>query len=159
MTDFGFEFDPDAIPESDRDFDTLPDQDTVAQPIESKMIVSDDQTKQTLELTWELLEGPQQGRRFWQKLKLVHPTPMSVEIDGRLLKKHAAAVGHVGALRNTDPILFKPVRIRIGTEKGTNGYKDKNVIKGYSPASAPASATPAAAAPAAAAKPWGAKAA
>lgn len=156
MTDFGMEFNPDAIPESDREFDLLADQDVVAQPIESKMKASDDQTKHTLEVTWELLEGPNSGRRFWQNLKIIHPSQTGAVIDGRLLKQHFATMKILGVQRSFDPLMFQPVRIKIRTEKGSNGYKDKNVIKGYSAAgSAPASAPPASAPAPAAARPWG----
>lgn len=152
--------DVDSVPDREGgDFEPIPDCDVVAQIIETVHTSKDNGVKQRAVFTWEILDGLYAKRRIWDGQNIVHPNPQAQEIAQRAVKDIAKAVGHVGAVTNSEQIEFKPVLIRVRTEPGDGQYGPKNVIKGYKPvggASAPSS-PPATSAPAS--TPWGKKAA
>jgi hypothetical protein len=155
--------DVDSVPDREGgDFDPIPDCDVIAHIIETVHTVKDGGVKQRAVFTWEILDGQYAKRRIWDGQNIVHPNPQTQEIATRAVKEIAAAVGHKGAVTNSDQIEFKPVMIRVRTEPAQNGYGPKNKVTRYAPVgSAVGAAGPATAAPAAGAAktPWGQKAA
>jgi hypothetical protein len=152
--------DVDSVPDREGgDFDPIPDCDVVAHIIETVHTVKDGGIKQRAVFTWEILEGEYAKRRIWDGQNIVHPNPQTQEIATRAVKDIAKAVGHNGAVTNSDQIEFKPVLIRVRTEPAQNGYGPKNKVARYSPVSAVGAAGPATAALSPAGTPWGKKAA
>lgn len=146
-------FDPDQVPEGDRDFAPMPAGRYVAQIIESDLVPTKSGTGQMLKLTFEIIEGPCARRRVWANLNIINQSGQAQEIGQRELKHICAAVGHVGVLNDSDVLHFKPMRVRLGIEVDAQ-YGDKNVCKGYEPMSGPApKSAPAAERPAATERP------
>jgi nitric oxide synthase oxygenase domain/subunit len=139
-------------------FDLIPDCEAVAHIIETVVTEKENGTKQRSVFTWEIIDGPHAKRRIWDGQNIVHPNEQTQTIGQRAVKDIAAAVGHKGAVTNSNQIEFKPVLIKIRTEPPQNGYEAKNVVKGYKPVGG-VGAAPAAASAAPAARPWGGKAA
>lgn len=124
--------DVDSVPEREGgDFDLIPDCEVVAHIIETEHTSKDNGSKQRAVFTWEILDGQYAKRRIWDGQNIVHPSAQTQEIAQRAVKDIAKAVGHVGVVTNSEQLEFKPVLIRVRTEKGTGGYPDKNVVKGY----------------------------
>jgi hypothetical protein len=98
-------------------------------------------TGRKLDLEFEVLDGPHKGRRFWTTLNLWNPSQQAVEIAQRELNTicHAA-----GKLRVTDSqeLHSVPMLVKLGVDKND---PDRNVPKGYRPATAAAPRSPAAA--------------
>lgn len=72
-----------------------------------------DQKGLLLNVEYEFLDGPLQGRHAFEGFFLEHINPDVVEIAQRSLKKLCAAVGHAGTLSNSDALHFKPFRLRV----------------------------------------------
>jgi len=87
-----------------------------------------------LALTWELLAEPNKGRRLWANLNLVNKNQKAVAIARQELGAIIKAAGRE-TIQTTDELMNIPVLLFVKIEKGKDGYADKNVIKGYSPAS------------------------
>lgn len=139
MAELGGTFDPGAVSD---DRALLPDGDAPMQIFESDLVKKDaagniitdntPPTKQRLELGWEIIGGPLQGRKLWTGINLQNPNATSQEIGQRELKRICDAAG-VGPIRNSDELHFKPLIGRIATDKPSPGYDPKNELKGYKP--------------------------
>lgn len=136
-------FNPDAVPDDERDFPIVPDGNYHAHVIESDLIATKRGDGQILKLTWEILEGPCARRKLWENLNIANPNAQAQDISQRALKNICTAVGHVGVLNDSEALHFKPARIRVGHRDAQGEFKAQNVIKGYEPlggANRPASA-------------------
>lgn len=152
--------DVDSVPDREGgDFEPIPDCDVLAHIIETVVTEKDGGAKKRCVFTWEILDGQYAKRRIWDGQNIVHPNPQTQEIAARAVKDIATAVGHKGAVTNSDQIEFKPVMIRVRTEPAQNGFGPKNKVSRYMPADGASSAPSAAASGAAASTPWGKKAA
>lgn len=104
-------------------------------------IIVDSEMKQTsagdgqyLKLEFQLIdEGSLQNRKVWSNLNLDNPNPKAVEIAEKDLSAIARAVGK---LRVTDSAELHdiPLMIKVGIQKGKDGYDDQNSVKSYSAA-------------------------
>lgn len=122
-----------------------------------------------LAVTFEIAKGEYAGRKVWQNFNIHNPSEKAQQIGREQVAAWGRAVGKPNA-QDSDELLERNFQAKLGIEKGTGGYSDKNLIKsflapvgGFSAASeAPAApkaekkATPAAAAPAGEKKknPW-----
>jgi hypothetical protein len=131
-------------------------------------VITDSEMKDTkkgdgkyLLLTYEVVDGEFKGRKIFDALNLVNSNQTTVEIAQRALSAVCRATGVLHP-KDSAELHGKPLVISVGIRAGSNGYDDKNVIKGYSrvdgkelkdvtDASAPVKG---AAAPAKAKKPW-----
>lgn len=127
------DFNPDTVPEDERDFDLIPDGIYIGQFVDSELVPTRAGDGQRLNLTGEIVEGQCARRKVWEGLNIIHPSAQAQEISQRTLKTICAAVGHIGVLSDSADLHFKPMRFRIGHEDAKGAYKAKNVIKGYEP--------------------------
>lgn len=146
-----------------QDYTPVPTGEYIAQIIDSDMKPTKRGDGQYLELTYEILDGEQKGRRVWVRLNLDNPNGKAVEIAQRQLSSICHAVDTLN-VTDSQQLHYKPHVIRveyvkadgIKTQNDTNEVKAWKKIEGQLPASA--SAPPAPAAPAAsAAPPWARK--
>lgn len=156
MAQLGAAFNWEDIPESE--FEPLPDRtEAMAQVIESEVGPTKAGDGTLVTLTFEIMSGPHEGRRIWERINIRNPNPAAERIGQQALAQLCKAAG-VGVISETEPLHHRPVMIRIGIDAGKNGYGDKNKITKYwpvnggPPAAAPAAARPASQ-PTAAAKP------
>ena len=68
---------------------------------------------------------------IWDRLNLWNSNPSAVEIANGTLKQIANAIGQ-GRIADSSEMLLKPLMVRVEIEPGTAGYKNKNIIVGYS---------------------------
>jgi len=68
---------------------------------------------------------------IWDRLNLWNSNPSAVEIANGTLKQIANAIGQ-SRIADSAEMLLKPLMVRVEIEPGTAGYKDKNIIVGYS---------------------------
>ena len=68
---------------------------------------------------------------IWDRLNLWNSNPSAVEIANGTLKQIANAIGQ-SRIADSAEMLLKPLMVRVDIEAGTAGYKDKNIIVGYS---------------------------
>jgi len=145
-------FNPDDI---DDDFAICPDGEGVAQAISSS-IKEIDGVGQILNVEYQFLDGPLEGKHAFEGLFLSHTNPQVVEIAQRSLKRLCGAVGFAGVLTDSEALHFKPFRLKVGHRKDKKDV-DRNTFA-YTAVGAAGPAT-AATAGAPASTPWGKKAA
>lgn len=155
-------FDATQVPEQ-QDFSALPEGQYVAIATASEMKPTKSGTGEYLQITFEVLDGPQKGRKLWARLNLKNPNQTAVDIAQRELGALCKAVG-VLRPRDSSELHNKPVLLTVGVEiddkkRESNTIKKYAAIAGQAPqapsvfASAPPVQAPApAAAPQAA--PW-----
>ena len=152
-------YDPNA--EAQQDFAPLPAGEYLAQIVDSDMKPTSNNTGHYLELVYEVVDGPQKGRKLWARLNLDNPNGQTVEIANRQFAAVREATG-VAQPRDSQELHYKPHVIRVdftpaGTKRrnGTVTDRDSNEVKAWKrlDGDAPAAA-PAAAAQAASAAPW-----
>lgn len=165
-------FDPNSVPEDDRTFDPLPAGDYLMQVTESEIKPTKSGSGEQLILTLEVVDGPHQNRKVWDRLNIRNENADAQRIAQRALADLCLAIG-VTSLRDTSDLHFKPFtgRVTIQADK-TGQYGPQNRVR-YKPRSgqppagkapvhpgAGAAGQPAAqrqttaAAPAAGARPW-----
>ena len=120
-----------------------------ARIIESEMIpTKKGDGGEYLQLTWSILGGDFDDKYVWQRLNIVNKSDRAQSIAKRQLKNLMNAL-NVEELDDSEQLHDQPLDIDVVIEKGTNGYSDKNDVKGFysnipSPAPAPAPAAPSA---------------
>jgi Protein of unknown function (DUF669) len=151
-------FDASQVPEQ-QEFSALPEGQYVVMATASEMKPTKAGTGEYLQITFEVLDGPQKGRKLWSRLNLRNPNKTAVEIAQREL---AAICRAVGVLKPSDSAELhnKPLMADVSVEVDDR-RRESNVIRKYEPAQAgsfaPPAASPFAAQPAqngAAAPPW-----
>jgi hypothetical protein len=107
-------------------------------------------TGQFLQFTFEVLDGPQKGRKLWARLNLVNPNQTAVDIAQRELGAICRAVNVIKPSDSAE-LHNKPMLITVAVEIDDR-KRESNIIKKYEAVSAGA----AAAAPAVSGgAPWG----
>lgn len=101
-------------------------------------VITDSEMKDTkkgdgkyLLLTYEVVDGEFKGRKIFDALNLVNSNQTTVEIAQRALSAVCRATGVLHP-KDSAELHGKPLVISVGIRAGSNGYDDKNVIKGYS---------------------------
>ena len=102
-------------------------------------IISDSEVKATkkgdggyLQLTIQVVDGPHEGRFFWERLNMDNPSEKAVAIA----KARASAICRaVGVMAPGDSVNLHdiPFKIEVGIKKNKESGEMENVIKNYSP--------------------------
>jgi hypothetical protein len=129
MADFGYDFDPDSIPPSDRNFDPLPPGWYPMQIIESDVV--DIAKGNMLKLTFEITDGPHASRKVWGQYCIRHESEQAQSIAQRALADMFLATGTPPS-RNSDDLHFKPFQGRLKITR-SEGYDPKNEVTAYKP--------------------------
>ena len=102
-----------------------------------------------LKLEFEILDGPHKGRRLYTNLNLNNPNETAVRIARAELKLICEACGAVKPSDSVD-LHNIPMLLKVELRKRNDTGEPQNVVRGYKPATAGATAPAAAAATA----PW-----
>lgn len=123
----------------------------VAQIVQSEMQPTKAGDGQLLWLEMEVLDGPQRGRKIWDRLNLANPSQQTVEIAQRQLSAICHAVGQI-QVSDSEQLHFRPVLVTLVVEPDSRDAhlpveerRKQNKVKGYSPAggvAAPQQAAP-----------------
>ena len=149
-------FDASTVPEQES-FSALPEGQYVVIATASEMKATKNGQGQFLQVTFEVLDGAQKGRKLWARLNLVNGNQTAVDIANREL---AAICRAVGVIKPNDSAELhnRPLLVTVAVEVDDR-KREGNTIKKYEAVNAAgAMASPAATAQTAAA-PWGAAAA
>lgn len=139
MADLMEDFDPNSVPEDDRNFDPVPAGDYEMQCIDSEIKDTKDGNGQMLVLTHEIISGPHASRRIWDRLNIRNQNADAQRIAQRALADLCIAVG-LGAIRDSEELHFKPFIGRVSIRQDKSGqYGPQNTVR-YRPraGSAPA---------------------
>ena len=94
---------------------------------------------------FEITKGEYVGRKVWQNFNVNNPNDKAQKIGREQIAGWARACGKPNA-KDTDDLLERPFNAKLGIEKGTGGYSDKNKIDSFllpGAAGAPAKSAPA----------------
>lgn len=162
-------FDASQVPEQ-MEFSALPEGQYVVIATASEMKPTKDGRGQYLQFVFEVLDGPQKGRKVWARLNLTNQNQTAVDIAQRELGAICRAVGVIkpndsAELHNKPLLITVVVEVDDRKREGNTIKKYEAINAGGAPApaapaggsAAPWGGQPAAAAPAAA--PWSAPAA
>lgn len=70
------------------------------------------------------------GRTVFSNINILNPNPTAQEIGLRDLNALRLASG-LNSLSDTDQLIGADLEIKLATQKGSNGYSDSNVVRGY----------------------------
>jgi hypothetical protein len=145
-------FDASQVPEQ-MEFTALPEGQYVVIATASEMKPTKNGQGQFLQFTFEVLDGPQKGRKVWARLNLVNGNQTAVDIAQRELGAICRAVGIIKP-NDSAELHNRPLLITVAVEIDER-KREGNVIKKYEAVNAGGVSPAGNAAPAGAA-PWGA---
>jgi hypothetical protein len=142
-------FDASQVPEQ-QEFSALPAGQYVVIATASEEKVTKAGTGKYLQITFEVMDGPQKGRKLWDRLNLWNQNQTAKDIAQRALGAMCRAVGVIRP-NDSSELHNKPMLITVDVELDDR-QRESNVIKKYeplaggaAPAAAPAPAPAAAA--------------
>lgn len=98
--------------------------------VESEMKQTKAGTGAYLQLVAEVIEGPQKGRRLWERLNLQNQNQTAVEIAQRALSQICHAIGQM-QVNDSAELHNKPLMATVTYVPADGQYGAKNEIKGY----------------------------
>lgn len=101
------------------------------------------QTGSYLQMTVEVIEGEQKGRKVFERLNLNNPNSTAVEIAQRTLSGICRATGVMTPRQSAD-LHDKPFMVKLAVKPGDAQYGPSNDIKEYAAADSGAAAPEAA---------------
>lgn len=134
-------FDASQVPEQ-QEFSALPEGQYVVIATASEMKPTKSGNGQFLQFTFEVLDGPQKGRKLWARLNLVNPNQTAVDIAQRELGAICRAVGVIKPSDSAE-LHNKPMLITVAVEIDDR-KRESNIIKKYEAVGPGAAAAPAA---------------
>ena len=126
-------FDASQVPEQ-QEFSALPEGQYVVIATASEMKPTKSGNGQFLQFTFEVLDGPQKGRKLWARLNLVNPNQTAVDIAQRELGAICRAVGVIKPSDSAE-LHNKPMLITVAVEIDDR-KRESNIIKKNAPVSA-----------------------
>jgi hypothetical protein len=111
-------------------FDPIPAGKYVAAITASEMKPTKRKDGSYLELEFEVLEGPYQGRKVWDRLCINHPNELTQKIARSNLSAICRAVGVLQPQDSTD-LHNVPLTIRVRCTKRSDSDEMDNEVKGY----------------------------
>ena len=143
MADLGEHFDPQAVPERENNFEPIPAGLYEVHITESDVVDLKSGNGRSLVLTFEIVSGPYQGRKLWDRLNIQHNSQEAQAIAQRALADLFLATATAPS-RNSEDLHFKPLIARVAIDAKDPAYAPKNVIKADKPRNgAPPAAKPA----------------
>lgn len=95
-----------------------------------------------IKLTWEVIDGPHAGRKYWARLNVDNPNPAAVEIAEKELTSICQATG-IESFDDESQLQGAQALVKLGIKKDAEG-REENRAYGYKPYMPPAAAAPAA---------------
>ena len=106
----------------------LPPGKYLAQIVNSEMRLTKDGMGQYLWLEIDVLEGPYQGRKLFDRLNLVNANPQTVEIAQRTLSAICHATGRM-QVQDSEELHLIPFLAVVQVQPPKNGYGESNKIR------------------------------
>lgn len=122
------------------DIDTIPAGEYEACIVSSEMKPTKSGNGSYLNLEIQILSGPYQNRRLYDKLNLDNPNATAVKIAKATLSSICRAV-NVPTPQDSSDLHMKPLRIKVKVRKREDNGEMTNEIKSYKPRSAQPVAT------------------
>ncbi|CAB4122582.1 Protein of unknown function DUF669 [uncultured Caudovirales phage] len=139
-------FDASQVPEQ-QEFSALPEGQYVVIASASEEKITKKGDGKYLQITFEVLDGPQKGRKLWARLNLWNPNQTAKDIAQRELGAICRAVGVIRPNDSTE-LHNKPLLVTVTVEKDDRN-RENNEIKKYEPVNGAPAPAPTAFAPAA----------
>ena len=127
MANLGTTFDASAVDPSTT-YEILPPGQYVVQIVRSEMRPTKSGTGQQLVLELDVLEGPQAGRKLFDRLNLVNPNTQAVEIAERTLSAICHATGRM-QVQDSEELHLVPMLADVTVQPPKNGYGESNRIR------------------------------
>ncbi len=145
MANLGTTFDATSV-EPNKPLEVLPPGKYPAQIVSSDMRVTKDGMGQYLLVELDVLDGPYQGRKLFDRLNLVNANPQTVEIAQRTL----SAICHATArmqVQDSEELHLIPLLVDVQVQPPKNGYGESNKLRylprdGGRPPATPATTAP-----------------
>ncbi len=83
--------------------------------------------------TFEVLDGPNKGRKFFGGFNHQHENPQTQNIGKGQLKRFASAVGVTGVLTDPNMLVRKPFIAKLKVKEAQGEWKAKNEVADYLP--------------------------
>lgn len=131
MAQLGTEFDATTVDPSSG-FPLIPPGKYLAQIVASEMRVTKDGTGEYLQLEIEVIDGPETGRKVFDRLNLHNSNQTTVQIAQRTLSQICHATG-VMAVSDSEQLHARRMLIDVRVEPGTGQYRDQNRVVSYMP--------------------------
>ena len=123
------------------DFTAIPAGKYLAAIIDSELKPTKAGSGSYLQLVFEILSGPQIGRKLWARLNLVNPNAQAVQIAQAELSSICRAVG-VMAPNDSLELHNLPLMVTVACKKRSDTGEITNEIKGYAKKDAPQAPAP-----------------
>lgn len=123
-------------------FDPIPADKYLAVITATEMKPTKNGSGEYLQIELEVIEGPQKGRKLWDRLTLKHPNDLTVKIAKGTLSAICRAIG-VMAPKDSVELHNLPLVISVGCKKRDDNGEMTNVIKGYAKRESAAASRPA----------------
>jgi hypothetical protein len=143
MAKFGFE--TSEFEGNSNNFEIMPEGEYTLKATEADLKETKKGDGAYLAVTFEVVKGAHAGRKVWQNFNIHNPSEKAQQIGREQVAGWGKAAGKPNA-QDSDELLERNFQAKLGIEKGTGGYSDKNLIKAFLTPSAASSAEPAAAA-------------
>jgi len=127
MANLGSTFDATTI-DPDKPFEVLPPGHYTAQIVASETRVTKDGQGQFLLLTIDILDGPYQGRKLFERLNLINANPQTVEIAQRALSAICHATGRL-QVQDSEELHLIPFTAVVQVQPPKNGYGESNKVR------------------------------
>ncbi|MDA0341184.1 MAG: DUF669 domain-containing protein, partial [Proteobacteria bacterium] len=127
MANLGTTFDATSV-EPNKPLEVLPPGKYPAQIVSSDMRVTKDGMGQYLLVELDVLDGPYQGRKLFDRLNLVNANPQTVEIAQRTL----SAICHATArmqVQDSEELHLIPLLVDVQVQPPKNGYGESNKLR------------------------------
>jgi hypothetical protein len=132
MAELDQEFNAADVPEDDRSFDPIPAGDYQMQVVESEIKPTKSGSGDQLVLTLEVIDGPHQNRKVWDRMNIRNENADAQRIAQRALADLCLAIG-IANLKNSEQLHFKPFVGRVTIKADKSGqYGPQNAIR-YKP--------------------------
>jgi hypothetical protein len=127
MANLGSTFDATGI-EPVQAYEVIPPGKYLAQIVKSEMRVTKDGMGQYLWLELDVLDGPQKGRKLFDRLNLVNANPQTVEIAQRTLSAICHATGRM-QVQDSEELHLIPLLVDVQVQPPKNGYGESNKVR------------------------------
>lgn len=147
----------DDLPQSDRNYDLIPDGWYSVKVTKADLAQTKSGNGTKIDMRYDITGPTHEGRVVFGSINIRNQSQRAEEIGRQQLGDLMRALG-IAKLEDTDQLIGGNVSIKIGRSKPQEGYEVRNEVKGYkslSGSTPPVSAAPAAAtAPAGGKPPW-----
>lgn len=110
------------------DFQVMPEGEYTLKATDAEMKETKKGDGAYLAVTFEVVKGEHAGRKVWQNFNIHNPSEKAQNIGREQVSAWGRAAGKPNA-QDSDELLERSFQAKLGIEKGTGGYSDKNIIK------------------------------